>query len=79
MNNTNTPTSIDDLMYSPEYAEYIMKFGDRPCSNGDMLLELMEDGYLFKEFVMTLSSLCAVHACREAGILDDITGVTCDF
>ena len=43
-------TSMENLMYSDEYAEYVMKNGDRLCCNGDMLLELMEEGYLFEEF-----------------------------
>lgn len=45
---------IEDLMYSDEYMEYIMKHGDRVCCNGDMLLDLAEDGYMFDEFVKSL-------------------------
>ena len=52
--NTYTESQLDDLMYSPEYAEYIMKHGDRPCYNGDMLLDLQEEGYLFEEFIAQL-------------------------
>lgn len=44
---------IDDLAYSDEYAEYIMKHGDRLCCNGDMLLDLMKDGYLFDQFLVS--------------------------
>lgn len=44
--------TIDDMQYSPEYAEYIMEHskGDRIICNGDTLTQAMEDGYLFKEF-----------------------------
>ena len=36
-----------------EYADYIMKHaaGDRVICNGDTLLEAMEDGYLFDDFI----------------------------
>lgn len=51
-----TKTQLEDLTYSTEYAEYIMEHGDRPCCNGDMLLALMEEGYLFEEFVSQLES-----------------------
>lgn len=51
-----TDTQLEELSYSPEYAEYIMRHGDRICCNGDMLLELMEEGYLFEEFVAQLES-----------------------
>lgn len=39
--------------YSSEYAEYIMDNcgGERVIFNGDTLIEAMEDGYLFDEFV----------------------------
>ena len=48
--------SIDDLQYSDGYAEYIMAHcgGDRVICNGDTLLEAMEDGYLFEDFLDTL-------------------------
>lgn len=54
MNTKYTDTQLEDLQYSTEYGEYIMNNGDRICCNGDMLLELMEDGYLFEEFVAQL-------------------------
>lgn len=54
MNTKYTDTQLEDLQYSTEYGEYIMSHGDRICCNGDMLLELMEDGYLFEEFVAQL-------------------------
>jgi hypothetical protein len=44
----------EDLSYSNEYAEYIMTNGDRLCCNGDMLTELMEELYLFEEFLSSL-------------------------
>ena len=43
-----------DLAYSDEYAEYVMQNGnpeDFVICNGDGLLEAMEAGYLFKEFL----------------------------
>ena len=52
--NKYTETQLDDLMYSPEYAEYIMENGNRPCYNGNMLTELQEEGYLFEEFITQL-------------------------
>lgn len=44
---------LDDLSYSADYAEYIMRNcgNDRLICNGDMLLEAMEDGYLWDEFL----------------------------
>ena len=45
--------------YNPEYADYIMEHGDRQCGNGDMLIDLMADGYLWDEF------------CAEKGIPND--------
>lgn len=52
MNNT---IDVDELQYSSEYAEYIMTHGDRPCYNGSMLLELMEQGYLFSAFLESIN------------------------
>ena len=45
--------SLDDLQYSEEYSTYIMEHskGDRIICSGDTLLEAMEDGYLFEEFL----------------------------
>lgn len=39
--------------YSDEYAEFIMEHaaGDRIICNGDTLLEAMEEGYVFEEFI----------------------------
>lgn len=50
---TLSATEIDELMYSDEYAEYIMEHcqGDRVICNGHTLLDAMEDGYLFKDFL----------------------------
>ena len=52
-----TNSQIDDLMYSNEYAEFIMEHGkgDRVICNGHLLLEAMEDGYLFDEFLESQS------------------------
>lgn len=46
---------MDDIQYSDEYAEFIMNnaSGDRVICNGDSLLEAMEAGYLFDEFLAT--------------------------
>ena len=49
-----TSQEIDELAYSDEYMEYIMKNGDRVCCNGDRLIELAEDGYLFEEFLASI-------------------------
>lgn len=53
----NREAFLDDLMFSQEYAEYIMEHGDferYPICNGDTLLEAQEDGYLFQEFLGTI-------------------------
>ena len=46
-------SQIEELQYSSEYAEFIMDNagGERPICNGDMLLDLQEEGYLFEEFL----------------------------
>lgn len=74
MNTQYTDTQLEELQYSPEYGEYIMKNGNRVCCNGDMLLELMEEGYLFEEFVQSLTSLAMLAACKEQGVFKSITG-----
>lgn len=51
-----TQEELDDLAYSEEYANYIMEKGSRVCCNGDMLTELMEELYLFDEFIATLGN-----------------------
>ena len=45
---------IDRLGDSEDYANYIMENckGDRVICNGDMLLDAIEDGYLFDEFLV---------------------------
>lgn len=47
---------IDDLTYSQEYADFIIENskGDRVICNGDLLLDAMEDGYLFDDFLKTV-------------------------
>lgn len=47
---------LDELAYSDEYAEYIMHHSDggRVICNGDTLLDAMEDGYLFEQFLETV-------------------------
>jgi hypothetical protein len=46
--------TVDDLAYSNEYADYLMKHSERPICNGDMLLEQMEEGYMFDEFLTSI-------------------------
>lgn len=48
-----TASEIDELTYSPEYAEFIMEHskGDRTICNGDTLLQAQEDLYLFDAFL----------------------------
>ena len=43
----------DELQYSDEYAEYILKHnnGQRIICNGDTLICAMEDGFLFDEYL----------------------------
>lgn len=57
LNETLSQNTIDDLMYSQEYAEYIQQHADLSevvICNGDTLLQAMEAGYLFDEFLMTV-------------------------
>lgn len=53
MSNYFSDSDLDDLMFSEEYADYIMDHapGDRPICNGDMLTVAMEDGYLWEDFL----------------------------
>ena len=51
---------VDDLIYSSEYAEFIMtqaNQGERVICNGHMLLEAQEDGFMFDEFLKS-KGLC---------------------
>ena len=48
-----------ELMYSEEYANYIQQHADLSevvICNGDTLLQAMEAGYLFDEFLETYNS-----------------------
>lgn len=56
---TFTEEQLDELSYSEQYADYIMEHsqGDRMICNGDTLLQAMEDGYLFEDFVESLENL----------------------
>lgn len=58
-----TDTELDELMFSPEYADYIAEHaaGDRVICNGDTLLEAMEEGYLWNEFVEYMEQKLAVN------------------
>jgi len=53
MNKTNIEAKVEAGDYDSEYAEFIMDNcgGDRIVCNGDTLIEAMESGYLFDEFV----------------------------
>jgi hypothetical protein len=53
--NETLSSKTEDLMYSQEYAEYIMQHADLEVviCNGDTLLQAQEAGYLFDEFLMT--------------------------
>lgn len=48
--------TLDELSYSDQYAEYIMEYnkGDRVICNGDTLLDAMEDGYLWDDFLISI-------------------------
>lgn len=52
---------IEELMFSDEYAEFIMEHskGDRVICNGDTLLAAQEDGYMFEEFLAVKGFACA--------------------
>ena len=60
MSNYFSESDLDDLMYSPEYAEFIMERagGDRLICNGDTLTQAMEDGYKFEEFIDWFEGVC---------------------
>ncbi len=58
MSNYFSESDLDDLMCSDEHMEYIMEHGDRPCYNGDMLIELAEEGYMFEEFIEYFEQVC---------------------
>lgn len=47
---------LDDLIYSSEYAEYIMEHskGDRVICNGDTLIAAQEDLYLWNDFLESI-------------------------
>lgn len=53
---TTQEQSLDDLMYSSEYADYIMEHcgGERIICNGDSLTVAMEENYLWKEFLESI-------------------------
>ena len=42
--------AMDNGNLDGEYSSYIMAHVDRPIGNGTMLIEAMEDGYLYDEF-----------------------------
>ena len=65
---------LEDFAYSDEYAEYVMRNGDPEdfvVCNGDGLLEAMEAGYLFKEFLATMG---IDHIAREKEIYSPYYG-----
>lgn len=55
-----TESDLDDLMYSPEYADFLMENSDRQCGSGDQLIELMEEGYMFDKFVLYFEGVCKI-------------------
>lgn len=58
MSNYFSESDLDDLMYSPEYAEFLMEHSVRPVYNGDMLTQLQEEGYMFEEFIEYFEQVC---------------------
>ena len=52
-----TEARLEELMYSEEYGTYIMEHskGDRVICSGDTLLAGMENGYLFDQFIESIS------------------------
>ena len=61
-----TSEQLDELCHSEEYAEYIMKNGSRRIiCNGNMLLEAMESGYLFDEFVAMKETAGMTEECYQ--------------
>lgn len=51
MSNYFSESDIDDLIYSEDYAEYIMTNGDYLCCDDDALITLQEEGYMLEEFL----------------------------
>ncbi len=49
---------LDELFQSDEYMEFLMERSDRPVYNGDMLLQLAEEGYMFEEFIEYFEQVC---------------------
>jgi len=49
-------SETDGLMYSDQYADFLMENydADLPICNGDMLLEIMERGIMFNEFLLSI-------------------------
>lgn len=58
MSNYFSEDALDDLMYSDEYFSFLMERSDRPVCNGDMLIELAEEGYMFEEFIEYFEQVC---------------------
>jgi hypothetical protein len=56
MSKQQIAVDLDELSYSSEYADYIMENapGDRVICSGDTLLDAMESGYLWDEFIDSL-------------------------
>ena len=55
--NIDPSMELDDLQMSSEYADYIIENagGERVICNGDTLIIAMEEGYLWKEFLESLT------------------------
>ena len=58
MSNYFSEADLDDLMYSDEYFSFLMERSDRPVYNGDMLIQLAEEGYMFDEFIEYFEQVC---------------------
>lgn len=58
MSNYFSEADLDDLMYSDEYFSFLMERSDRPVYNGDMLIQLAEEGYMFEEFIEYFEQVC---------------------
>lgn len=58
MSNYFSEADLDDLMYSDEYFSFLMERSHRPVYNGDMLIQLAEEGYMFEEFIEYFEQVC---------------------
>jgi hypothetical protein len=52
-----TEKELDELSNSAAYAEYIGEHSTRSIGSGDALLDAMESGYLWEDFLESLDSV----------------------